>query len=669
MIPRWSRRTFYTTIGSACLSAGFSAPALAQNALAVSPVQFDRPTLSSLAVKLPFTGDANQNSSVTVHYRRSSTANPNPNPWMSALALWRVHPEDVTQETLSANYAGSLFNLRPNSSYDMALTISDADGITDQYGNPLVPTGQNYVQILAGLTATGAPAPNLTTRSVPARNPQTPTTIRVNNSIQLTNALRSAKPGQIIQLAAGTYKGQWQISASGNAANPIVIRGANSLVAGSTYSNGSYDGTYYDNTILDGQNCNCNVLEVYGSYTTVEWLTIQNANRALRSFNATTRNVYRRLHARNTDYGLMGANSGGAQTDFYIADNILEGRIPWPTTCTFTSCGSSSIDGIGVWGHGHVVAHNRLSGFGDAIANWLVGARSNDFYGNDVLWNYDDGTELDESEGNIRYFRNRISNSWEGISLQPINGGPVYVFRNIGVNIQNEPLKIHPEGTNPTSGFMAFNNTFASNSFGHAWNNQSGAPCYYFAVMNNVFQGPVPLNGNNEVDANCHQSYGSGGTIDYNGYSTDGGFAFYLTGYAGYAAYRPPCTPPFSYGNALFCSFADLQKYSPFERRGQVIVGPCPANNGSVFQSCFVPPIDNTTLVDPPPNLTLSSGSTAIGAALPLANVNDSDSRVSGPSLGAVEDGCAQPIYGPRPPGLTENNLYTCSGYARYPTP
>jgi hypothetical protein len=156
---------------------------------------------------------------------------------------------------------------------------------------------------------------------------------------------------------------------------------------------------------------------------------------------------------------------------------------------------------------------------------------------------------------------------------------------------------------------------------------------------------------------------------DYNGYSTDGGFAFYLTGYAGYAAYRPPCTPPFSYGNALFCSFADLQKYSPFERRGQVIVGPCPANNGSVFQSCFVPPIDNTTLVDPPPNLTLSSGSTAIGAALPLANVNDSDSRASGPGLGAVEGGCVQPIYGPRPPGLTENNLYTCSGYARYPTP
>jgi hypothetical protein len=49
-------------------------------------------------------------------------------------------------------------------------------------------------------------------------------------------------------------------------------------------------------------------------------------------------------------------------------------------------------------------------------------ARAIDIYGNDVLWNYDDATELDEAGGNIRYFRNRITNSWEGVSLQPITG-------------------------------------------------------------------------------------------------------------------------------------------------------------------------------------------------------------------------------------------------------
>ena len=595
-------------------------PLLADNVLHIvtppNTAQVDRPTLYCLGVKMPFSGDDDLDSSVRVEYQ--VLTNPPSLPWKRALDLWRVHPEVVTGETLTLNYAGSIFDQKANTTYNIRLTISDPDGIVDQNNVLLVPLGQPFVALM-----------RVQTRAVPG-DPASPNPpINVTTAAQLTSALASARPGDIITVAPGTYNGSFAISTSGAADNPIVIRGANRI---------DNSGNYVDQTFLNG-NCNsCNVLNVYGSYTHVEWLTLQNAPGALRSVNPTTGNVYRRLHTLNTDYGLFSANSGGAQTDFYFADNILEGRIAWPKTClTNKSCKFSSVNGIGIWGHGHVVAHNRISGFGDAIMNRMTGARSNDFYGNDVLWNYDDATELDYSEGNVRYFRNRISNTFEGVSLQPIYGGPAYVFRNIGINIQMEQLKMH----NGASGYLVYNNTFVSNSFGHAWNNQTTATCHYFVIENNLFQGPVPLTAN-EADVTCNQDHA---IINYNGYSTDGQFAFKLNG---------------TY--TRFGNFAWLQSLSPLEDNGQILTTVC--SNGSVFSSCLLPPADNQTLVLPPPDVTPGSpiSGSAIDSALLLPNVND-QFRGKGPDVGAVEVGCVQPIYGPRPVGLDENKIYTCSGY------
>lgn len=598
--------------------AALGLPLFADNILHITPVQLDRPTLSSLGVKMPFSGDDNLNSSVGVQYKTSGTTT-----WYTALPLWRVHPEVVAKTAgVTLNYSGSIFDLRANSSYDIQLTISDPDGIVDQNGVNL------GTQTTVSLTAM--------TRAVPG-DPANPNTVNVVSAAQLSTALSSARAGDVITLAPGTYVGNWQITASGTAQNPIVIRGANSI---------DMNGNYVDSTILDGNNCgSCNILEVYGSYIHVEWITMQNAVRAVRSFNmtrgtATTADVFRRLHTRNTNYGYMGESSGAAQTDFYIADNIMEGRIAWPDTClTDTTCQYSSVDGIGIWGHGHVVAHNRLSGFGDAIGNWFSGARANDFYGNDILWNYDDATELDQSQGNVRYFRNRIANSWEGISLQPTYGGPVYVFRNIGINIQNEQLKMHAESRSEPSGYLVYNNTFVANTYGHAWNNQTTATCHYFAIKNNLFEGPVPLGTNNEVDVTCNQDHA---VLDYDSYNTDGKFAFKLNG---------------TY--TTFPNFNTLQSSTALETHGQILMPACA--NGSVLAGCLVPPADNTTFV-PAQDVTPASTSGAIDKALLLPNVNDQFSG-AGPDVGAVESGCVQPIYGPRPVGVDENMVYTCTGY------
>jgi hypothetical protein len=72
------------------------------------------------------------------------------------------------------------------------------------------------------------------------------------------------------------------------------------------------------------------------------------------------------------------------------------------------------------------------------------GARAIDFYGNEILWTYDNGIELDGSEGNSRCFRNRFTNTFATLSVQPIHGGPAYLIRNVVINVADEQMKFHP---------------------------------------------------------------------------------------------------------------------------------------------------------------------------------------------------------------------------------
>ena len=159
-----------------------------------------------------------------------------------------------------------------------------------------------------------------------------------------------------------------------------------------------------------------------------------------------------------------------------------------------------------------------------------------------------------------------------------------------------------------------------------------------FVIENNLFQGPIPLTAN-EVDVTCNQDHA---TIDYDSYNTDGQFAFTLNGVY-----------------TRFPNFANLQSTSPLEHHGQILTAVCP--NGSVFTSCLLPPANNQTLT-PAQDVTPGSGSGAFDKAVLLPNVNDQFVG-AGPDVGAVESGCVQPIYGPRPVGLDENKVYTCNGY------
>ena len=542
----------------------------------------DRPTLMTLGVKLPVSGDDNFNATVSVRYRQADSEE-----WRDALPLLRVHPESVSGWKVEPQFAGSIFDLHPDTAYEIELHAADPDGADETYT----------------LTAR--------TRAVPA-DPATPNEKSVSTAAQLRAALSSARAGDVITLAEGVYTGQFQISAAGAPDNPIVIRGASA-----------------EGAILDGDGCAaCNVLEVYGAgFVHIERLSIRNAQRALRFQTAGAEgNVLRRVHISNTRLGIDGKAD---QSDFYLCDNTLEGRLAWPSTYQDDGGTHANDDGIRVMGFGHVVCHNRISGFGDAIKTEQDGARAIDFYGNDVLWTYDNGLELDGGEGNVRAFRNRFTNTFATLSVQPVYGGPAYIFRNVVMNVVNEQMKFHALGGTPPrepSGVLAFHNTFVSPDL--ALNLQTSAASHHFVVANNLFVGP--------------ENPALGRTVDWTGRIDDGVFDF--NGYYPAGAFR--FNVPALGGLRNYPNLAALQA-AGIETHGMVLAQP-------VFASGLAAPPGYRALLDPP-DVTLAAGSAAIDAGQTLANIND-DFTGAAPELGALEAGCPAPLYGPRPDGVDETN-------------
>jgi hypothetical protein len=552
------------------------APAAAGNAIVMGEARLDRPTLTALGVQWLVSGDDDHDAVVRVRWRPSGSQ-----AWRDGPPLFRVRPEDVVGRTVPAQFAGSIFDLRPGTTYQVELSAHD-------------PGGGDVTTVLTA-----------STRPVPL-DPRSPRARAVSDETALAAALASAQPGDVITLADGVYAGPLSISRSGNAEDPIVIRG-----------------TSRDGTVLDGQGCaSCNVLEVYGSFVHVENLTLQAANRALRFQTAGAEgNVVRRVHVRDV---VLGIGSRQDQKDFYICDNLLEGRLAWPLVYTDDGGQHANDDGIHVEGDGHVVCHNDIAGFGDAMKVEQAGSRAVDFQGNEVRSAYDNGLELDESEGNSRALRNRFTNSFTPLSFQPIYGGPAYAIRNVAVNVASEQMKFHSlGGTQETSGILAWHNTFVSPAL--ALNLQDGTTSHHFRVENNLFVGPARLAGTRAVD------WTGGiddGVFDYDGIFPDGRMSFDLGGYR------------------TFASLAEAQA-SGVEQHGRIL-------GQTVFASGLVPPPTFRTRLDAS-NVALAPGSNAIDAARLIPGVNDAY-RGAGPDLGALEVGCPEPVYGIRPPGMDESN-------------
>jgi hypothetical protein len=559
----------------------------------------ETPTLRCLGVYWLIEGDDNRNASVEFHYKKH-----NETEWMRGPNLFRVErlPEDHFKDdkgkprvfTVMAPrngwlFAGSIFLLDPDTAYDLKLNLVDPDGGSAEksltahtIGEPIAPQNMPQLHVVPGSGGgTG-------TASDPFKG--------------LEVALKVVKPGDLVLLHAGRYTGEFPIGASGEEGKPIIFRGAG-------------DGE----TILDGGaprdkvEASHNVVGFDNKHDLwFEKLSVRGGHNLFRGHGA-YRIVIRRCHIFD---GIVGVFAVGDDTKqlgrFFIADNLFEGVMPWPTTPEEYG---KLPESRAVWmgGTGNVVCFNRFNHWKDGID--MADCRrcdSNDFHNNDVSECFDDGTELDGSDRNTRCFLNRYTNVFQGISFQPIYGGPAYAFRNVLYNCQVEPFKLH----NGPSGSIMIHNTIVRN--GPPTMVMTGEPQYNAYARNNLFIGT------------------QGRALHYDCPNIDCDYDF--DGFAGVSG-----DVFLKWNNIKYPSLDEVRKNCPVEKHCTVV------DNKTVFASGLLPPDDNKKIFERKiVDLRLKEGSAAIDAGEVLPGFNDGFTGKA-PDLGAYEFGSELPQYGIRP--------------------
>jgi hypothetical protein len=451
------------------------------NQLDIGVVQLDARTSEMLGLFVPIeSGDRNYDGTVEVSYRELGSSE-----WQNGTELLRLHPEfvDISRgfEESPDGFAGLLPDLKAGTDYEIKIEAIDPDGL--RAGS------EPAVQILTASTP-----------DIPITDPMHPNTVNVSNMTELQSAINGATAGDVIVMAPGTYVGMVEIWNSGTESDPIVLRGADRST-----------------TILDGDGGG-NGIFIRGDYIHVENLTIQNADTGIHISGTSADPITEGMAIRGnyiTDVSQGIVSRGYGSRDSYIADNVLEGRF-----APLDTVDGGNAEGIVVAGQDIEVVHNTLSGFIDSLGmSWQsdIANIGIDIHHNLVLWGADDGIELDYSLRNVQAHHNLIANHANGLSFQPVYGGPVYAYENVMYNMERGPLKIKPEYDDP-HGVLVFNNT--SIKSGVSWVDDSG-DVTNATIVNNLFIGQGEEALTLRVTSRFDLS-----EFDYNAWSQDGNFQF-----------------------------------------------------------------------------------------------------------------------------------------------
>ncbi|MCD6404850.1 MAG: right-handed parallel beta-helix repeat-containing protein, partial [Planctomycetes bacterium] len=402
-------------------------------------------------------------------------------------------------------------------------------------------------------------------------------------------------------LGKGSYRATVTITASGTKEHPIIYRAADdseAVIGGAASAEKRPERGINASDIHD-------VWFEALSIRNVRWGVVAHRSQRI---------VMRRCRIYRVEYGFTCTNNKVLTEDFFLADNVLEGPSVWPRTR-----GIENARGFQVSGRGHVVCYNRISGFADAIDTFgSQECSAIDIYGNEIVDMTDDGIEADYSRHNVRVFNNRLTNCFQGISQQPVFGGPVYIFRNAMYNVQAEPFKMHTAGENLTSGFVLFHNTCVKQ--GMPWPLWTSNRVNNVVTRNNLFVGTTAAYAM-EFTAPMERC-----NFDYDGFG-GGPFGTFA-----------------KWNSARYATFGEFASKSPIERHA-MLVDPL-----RLFASGIRPPQDFKRRFSPEENdLRPKPGCGAIDAGQVIPNINDNFVG-SAPDLGAYEAWQDLPHYGPRPP-------------------
>ncbi len=573
--------------------------ALAQNAVTAEKLEAELPTLHFLGYRWFISGDDNGNATVAVSYREISEE-----AWHEAMPLRRVEVaamEERRPPDGQGLFAGSIGFLRADTEYQVRLSLSDPDGggstmtiWQSTWKEPVAPDPLRLIHVISGS------GDGIGTETDPFRG--------------LNAAADAAKPGDLILVHAGVYRGTVNITISGTPEAPIVWRGAGD---GDAIIEGPQGGPRNDARDI--------VITMYGvRHVFFEKLIFRNAHWVFHASNSSYITI-RRCQFKDVAYGYF---ADSQQERVFLCDNLIEGVESWTKTGSGKRFENRGIDISGI---GHVICYNRIRNFGDGVdVRPAYPIRAIDIYSNDISECTDDAIELDFSEHNIRAYANRLTNVAMGVSFQPCRGGPVYVIRNVFYNVGHETWKLHLTPVNPkpnwetgphrTSGGVIIHNTIIKSKPPFRVWSQEG-PANNFFMRNNLYVGT----GVNAIEVTCPLNQWDS---DYNAYVTGSEQPWRIFARIFGQSYR---------------TIEGLASRAGQERHGLSLVG----TDGIFHTSVSIP---NREILYTPPDLQLSADSPVLNRGAILPNLGG---RYSGeaPDLGAYELGDSPPHYGIRPEG------------------
>jgi hypothetical protein len=532
-------------------------------------------TFEHLGVLWWIDGDDDLDSSMTLEFRVLGSAT-----WQQGAPAVRAYPTLVVNgSTLGLNYwAASALFLVPGQTYELRMTLVDPDG-------------GGAVTTITATTRTPPP-------SVYDGNHRYVTPGSGGGDGSLGNpfggiqaAADDAQAGDVFHISPGTYS-PFQVLVSGLSGQPIIFSGPQNgvaLIDGGSIDAGIITLGRWDRTI---------------SHVVIERMTIDNGRWGIDAQHSRDI-VIRHNTITDVDNGVVNRRGDALEARQTVCDNVIVGRVPWP------GAGIPSEQGIDLKGDGNVVCHNQVRSFGDCISvEPSTGASyGNDVYGNDVSLCVDDGIEIDSNRANVRVWRNRVMNARMGVSVQPVYGGPAYIFRNEFFNLESVPVKMH----NQTTGFLVVHNTGAKHGNGHGDN---GSMWRNAVFRNNLFLGTQYAFEFTTVADEGFRDF------DYGAWGTTRG------------------TPHFKWDNVRYDTLVDLQAVG-VEMHGVVAAF-------SDLVDAALPPAWDQEATPGSRDLRLLSGAPAVDGGAVLANLNDGFTLNGPPDMGAFELGRPLPHYGPR---------------------
>ncbi len=508
-------------------------------------------TRHSIGVEWDVSSDSNHDATCQVDYRETGSGS-----WKEALPLFRVDFNGANM------LAGSIFYLRPGKSYDIHLSLSDPDGgdtvqdfSLETLSLPALPVSGRTLYVVPG-SGGGAG-----TKSDPYKG--------------ISAAQSTVQPGDTILLGKGSYTGETEFTVSGEAGNYIVWK---------AQGNGS--------AVLE-------TIRINADHIWLEGLDVEGHEYGIRTYSNPLDVVISKNRFTGCHYCIY-LNHGG--TAWYIADNTIVGDVA-------PSSGDFGGEGVELnHSDGHTVIYNSISRVADGAS---YPGKNCDISGNEIFDVSDDGIEPDYGYANNRVWGNRISNAYHnGISFQPMNGAPWYIFRNQVAAPVESALKFRD---NVDRALIA-HNTF----FGWQGVQKSGSN----------FLLSVQSNNNLWISMTNWYAWenGSGGSpdwrtnLDYDGFD----WGNYVYG--------------FKWGDR----YTDISAFSQATGLEQNAIR---IDKDSCFTKINIPQSPPTSM--PLQYLTLKSDCNAVDAGIVLANINDGYKGL-GPDLGAHEVGASLPHYGPR---------------------